>query len=163
MEAFGPSLACKRDLSPRPPLRAGRGGGTPNALLVAPASYSWHGRPARAPFAVAVCSDGHPARQSLSSTPSGTEGVPERRLRGRGRSGLTSPPGPLSVPDYALRTSSEARRKPVTKSCNRRMPRQSTLTPGSPSLLRPRKPPSFASQSTACARVGGSSGGALRL
>ena len=48
-------------------------------------------------------------------------------------------------------------------SCKRCQPRQITVMPGSPSPLRPRKPPSLAIQRTACRTVGGDSGNAVVL
>jgi hypothetical protein len=44
-------------------------------------------------------------------------------------------------------------------SCNRRRPCQSVFTPGSPSCLRPKKPPSWAIQRTQVLKLGGASGG----
>ena len=48
-------------------------------------------------------------------------------------------------------------------SCKRCQPRQITVMPGSPSPLRPRKPPSLAIQRTACRTVGGDSRNAVVL
>lgn len=43
-------------------------------------------------------------------------------------------------------------------SCNLCQPRQITVMPGSPSRLRPRKPPNWAIQRTVCRTVGGADG-----
>ncbi len=52
--------------------------------------------------------------------------------------------------------------QPWTMSHSRRQPRQSVLGPGSPSPLRPRKPPSLAIMRTAARIVGGCAGSGPR-
>ena len=68
--------------------------------------------------------------------------------------GLAPSPGGLSFRRTFVREAGRMIRYIVVRSRNRRNPRHNTVTPGSPSRLRPRKPPNCAIQRTACRSAG---------